>query len=183
MAVRIPAFIPQEKAYDVIVAIVRIFKEQDALRENRTRARIKYLFMRHGWTAETMLEAIEKPSLATSSIRPPSPRTSSPTTSTATTSASPRSGRLGLSTVGASVLRGRLSGDQLERLAELSEIHGDGQLRATIMQNIVLVNIRNEAVRQLVEDLKAIDLHVEVTPFWRGSHRLHRHRVLQAGDC
>src|ERR1700677_3493418 len=59
IAVRIPAFIPQDKAYAVVEAVVRIFREQTELRENRTRARIKYLFMRHGWTAETMLEAIE----------------------------------------------------------------------------------------------------------------------------
>ena len=168
ISVRIPAFIPQEKAYDVVEAVVRIFREQDVLRENRTRARIKYLFMRHGWTAETMLEAIEAklgykldPSPVTEDIIPDdvyrdhigiTPQKQS-----------------GLSAVGASVLRGRLSGDQLERLAELAEKYGDGSLRATIMQNILLVNIRNEHVRELVEDLKAIDLHVEVSPFWRGA--------------
>ena len=59
LAVRIPVFIPQTKAVDVVEAVLRIFKEQTELRENRTRARLKYLFMRHGWTAETMLEAIE----------------------------------------------------------------------------------------------------------------------------
>ena len=37
------------------------------------------------------------------------------------------------------------------------------------MQNIVLVNIRNEQVRPLIADLKAIDLEVEVSPFWRGA--------------
>src|SRR5579875_3252008 len=60
LAVRLNAFIPQDKAYAAVEAVCRIFKEQDALRENRTRARIKYLFMRHGWTAETMLAAIEE---------------------------------------------------------------------------------------------------------------------------
>ena len=59
MAVRIPAFIKQAEALDVVTAVAEIFREQSELRENRTRARIKYLFMRHGWTAETMLEAIE----------------------------------------------------------------------------------------------------------------------------
>ena len=36
LAVRIPAFIPQDKALDVVTAVVRIFKEQIELRENRT---------------------------------------------------------------------------------------------------------------------------------------------------
>ena len=30
------------------------------LRESRTSARIKYLFMKHGWTAEQMLEEVER---------------------------------------------------------------------------------------------------------------------------
>src|ERR1700712_1453462 len=59
LGVRLNAFIPQDKAYDVVHAVCEIFREQEALRENRTRARIKYLFMKHGWTAESMLEAIE----------------------------------------------------------------------------------------------------------------------------
>ncbi|RXH54949.1 nitrite/sulfite reductase [Granulicella sibirica] len=168
ISVRIPAFIPQDKAYDVVEAVVRIFREQDVLRENRTRARIKYLFMRHGWTAETMLEAIEAklgykldPSPVTEDIIPDDVYRDH-------IGITPQK-QPGLSAVGASVLRGRLSGDQLERLAELSEKYGDGSLRATIMQNILLVNIKNEHVRELVEDLKAIDLHVEVSPFWRGA--------------
>ncbi len=168
MAVRIPAFIPQDRAYAVIEAIVRIFREQDALRENRTRARIKYLFMRHGWTAETMLEAIEArlgykldPSPIAEDIIPGDIYRDH-------IGVTPQR-QPGLSAVGASVLRGRLSGDQLERLAELAEQYGDGNLRATIMQNIVLVNIRNEHVRALCEDLRTLDLHVEVSPFWRGA--------------
>ena len=91
IGVRIPAFIPQDKAYAVVEAVLRIFKEQTELRENRTRARIKYLFMRHGWTAETMLEAIEAKlgyKLDPSAGRA---RTWFPTTSIATTSASRRS--------------------------------------------------------------------------------------------
>ena len=168
LAIRIPAFIPQEKAYDVVQAVVRIFREQDALRENRTRARIKYLFMRHGWTAETMLEAIEAklgykldPSPLEADIIPADIYRDH-------IGVTPQR-QPGLSAVGASVLRGRLSGDQLEALADLADKHGDGNLRATIMQNIVLVNIENRNVRALVDDLKAIDLHVEVSPFWRGA--------------
>src|SRR6201996_6226930 len=60
LAVRMNAFVPQDKAYDAVKAVCEIFREQDVLRENRTRARIKYLFMKHGWTAESMLAAIEE---------------------------------------------------------------------------------------------------------------------------
>ncbi len=168
MAVRIPAFIPQEKALDVVTAVARIFKEQSELRENRTRARIKYLFMRHGWTAETMLEAIEAklgykldPSPTDADVIPGDIYRDH-------VGVTPQR-QEGLSAVGASVLRGRLTGDQLHALADLADRHGDGHLRATIMQNIVLVNIRNAEVRELIAELKALDIHVDVSPFWRGA--------------
>jgi sulfite reductase (ferredoxin) len=168
IAVRIPAFIPQSKALEVVTAVVEIFKEQSALRENRTRARIKYLFMRHGWTAETMLEAIEAklgykldPSPVSEDIVPDDVYRDH-------IGVTPQK-QSGLSAVGASVMGGRLSGDQLEALADLAEKHGDGQLRATIMQNILVVNVKNENVRALIADLHALDLRVEVSPFWRGA--------------
>ncbi len=168
MAVRIPAFVPQDKALDVVVAVAEIFREQQELRENRTRARIKYLFMRHGWTAESMLEAIEgklgyklDPSPLAEDVIPDDVYRDH-------IGVTPQR-QAGLSAVGASVLRGRLSGDQLIALADLAEKHGDGHLRATIMQNIVVVNVRNQNVHALIQDLKAIDLQVEISPFWRGA--------------
>src|ERR1035437_10122663 len=75
----------------------------------------------------------------------------------------------GLSAVGASVLRGRLTGDQLVQLADLAEQFGDGHLRATIMQNIIVANIPNASTRDVVHRLGEIGLRVEVSPFWRGA--------------
>ncbi len=170
IAVRIPAFIREDQAYAVCEATCRIFKEQSELRENRTRARIKYLFMRHGWTAESFLVALEEklgyslaslPFDVSAEVIPDdvyrdhigvTPQRQS-----------------GVSAVGASVLRGRLSGDQLLRLAELSEQFGSGELRTTIMQNLLIVNVPNENVATLIAELKLIDIQVNVTPFWRGA--------------
>ena len=182
MAVRIPAFVPQNKALAVVTAVAEVFREQQELRENRTRARIKYLFMRHGWTAESMLAAVEE---KLGYKLPADPLGAAGTDAPASAiqpvvedipddiyrdhvGVTPQK-QPGLSAVGASVLRGRLSGDQLHALADLAQKHGDGNLRATIMQNIVVVNVRNENVRALIEDLKVIDLVVEVSPFWRGA--------------
>ncbi len=190
IAVRIPAFISPSQAVDVVTAVVRIFREQSELRENRTRARIKYLFMRHGWTAESMLAAIEDklgykldPLPVILSEGASAPQSNDPHLAEQPHLPSEHipddvyrdhigitpQKQPGLSAVGASVLRGRLSGDQLHALAELADKHGNGQLRATIMQNILVVNVPNERVRELVADLHAIDLQVEVSPFWRGA--------------
>jgi sulfite reductase (ferredoxin) len=168
MAIRIPAFIPQDKAIDVVTAIVRIFKEQTELRENRTRARIKYLFMRHGWTAESMLEAIEAklgykldPSPVTEDVIPDDVYRDHVGVTLQ------KQG--GLSAVGASVLNGRLSGDQLIALADLADKYGNGQLRPTIMQNILLPNIPNHVTAALIIELNTLGLLVDVSPFWRGA--------------
>ena len=168
IAVRIPAFIPQDKAYAVVEAVLRIFKEQTELRESRTRARIKYLFMRHGWTAETMLEAIEA-KLGCKLDPSPVDRDVVPDDVYRDHVGITPQQQPGLSAVGVSVLRGRLSGDQLIQLADLAEQYGDGHLRATIMQNIVLVNIPNAKTRDLIHALGEIDLRVESSPFWRGA--------------
>jgi sulfite reductase (ferredoxin) len=128
--------------------------------------------MRHGWTAESMLEAIEAklgyqldPNPASEDIVPadiyrdhigitPQKQGRSPS---------------GLSSVGASVLNGRLSGDQLVQLAALAERYGNGQLRATIAQNILIPNVPNANTAALVVELNTLGLNVDVSPFWRGA--------------
>lgn len=172
MAVRIPAFIQQDQAYAVAEATCRIFREQTELRENRAKARIKYLFMRHGWTAESFLAALEGQlgyKLDPAPEHAEQVQEQIPDDVYRDHIGVTRQRQEGLSAVGASVLRGRLTGDQLLRLAELAETFGNGELRTTIMQNILLVNVPNTRVAALVAELKTIDLHVEVTPFWRGA--------------
>jgi sulfite reductase (ferredoxin) len=75
----------------------------------------------------------------------------------------------GLSYVGASVLRGRLSGEQLEAVADLAERYGNGSIRLTVAQNLVFINVPNAKTAELVKELGCIGLHVEGTNFWRGA--------------
>ena len=168
LAVRLPAFIHQDQAYAVSQAIVETFREQQDLRENRARARMKYLFMRHGWTAESFLEAVES-RLGYKLDPSPIDEDRVPDDVYRDHTGVTRQKQVGLSTVGASVLRGRLSGDQLRSLAELAERFGNGELRTTIMQNIIIVNVPNAQTTALVKALDDVDLKVEVSPFWRGA--------------
>jgi len=166
IAVRLNAFIPQKKAYDAVKAVVEIFREQEALRESRTHARIKYLFMKHGWTAESMLAAVEEKigfkfdPCAEGPIADDLYRDHVGVH---------RQKQDGLSYIGATVLNGRLNPEQLHALAKLAETHGDGHLRATIGQNIVLVNLPNAKVGEVVEQIVALGLQVEPTVFYRGA--------------
>jgi sulfite reductase (ferredoxin) len=166
LAVRMNAFVPQDKAYDAVKAVCEIFREQEVLRENRTRARIKYLFMRNGWTAETMLAAIEEKLGFKFDPCEEGPIAKDLYRDHVGVH---RQKQEGLSYVGATVLNGRLTADQLHSLASLSETAGDGQLRATIGQNIVLVNIPNAKIPALVQEITGLGLQVEPTVFYRGA--------------
>jgi sulfite reductase (ferredoxin) len=163
---RLNAFIPQDKAYAVAEAICTIFREQTDLRQSRTHARIKYLFMKFGWTKERMLEAIEE-KLGYKF----DPCDEGPVADDVYRDhvGVHRQRQDGLSYVGATVLNGRLNPEQLHALASLSEKYGDGHLRATIMQNIVLVNIPNEKTQDVVKEIVALGLEVEPTVFFRGA--------------
>ena len=50
LAVRLDAFVRPDQAVRVVRGVTEIFRDQQGLRESRDRARLKYLFMREGWT-------------------------------------------------------------------------------------------------------------------------------------
>ena len=166
LAVRLNAFIPQDKAFDAVKAVCEIFRESDVLRENRTRARVKYLFMKNGWTAESMLAAVEEKLGFTFDPAEEGPVAEDVYRDHVGVHAQREAG---LSYIGATIINGRLTADQMHALASLAEEYGSGELRATIGQNIVLVNIPNDKVQTVVEKITALGLQVEPTMFFRGA--------------
>jgi sulfite reductase (ferredoxin) len=166
LAVRLNAFIPRGDVVDVARTVTRIFRDQQGLRENRDRARMKHLFTREGWTPERFLSEIER---RIGYSFDPAPRETAPEDVLRDHVGIHPQKQAGLSYVGAAVLRGRLSGDQLAAAAELAERFGDGQLRTTIMQNLLFINIPSQRTRELAGELDKIGLHVEGSTFWRGA--------------
>ena len=59
-AERLNAFVRWEQVLPVVRGVAEIFRDAECLRENRERARLKYLFMRHNWTAQSFLEELER---------------------------------------------------------------------------------------------------------------------------
>ncbi|GGA76877.1 sulfite reductase [Edaphobacter acidisoli] len=168
IAVRIPVFVRQDQAIAVATATAEVFRDAGILRESRTSARIKYLFMKFGWTAETFLTELESKlgyKLDPSPVSEDNPPADIYRDHVGIT---PQL-QPGLSAVGASVINGRVSGDQLEKLAELAEKYGDGQLRTTIGQNILIVNVPNAKTAALVVELNTLGLNVDTSAFWRGA--------------
>jgi sulfite reductase (ferredoxin) len=88
IAVRLDAFVLPHQAVAVVRGIAEIFRDQQGLRESRERARMKYLFLKEGWTAESFLTELQ--SRLDFKLLPGVPE-QVPTTFSATTSASLRS--------------------------------------------------------------------------------------------
>ena len=166
LAVRLNAFLLPEQALPAARAVAEIFRDQQGLRESRERARLKYLFMKKGWTAESFLAELQ--SRVDFAILPAGEETVPDDVFRDHVGVHPQR-QAGLSYVGATILRGRLTGEQLVAAADLSEKYGNGQLRATISQNLIVVNVPNEKAGELVRALGEIGLHVEATNFWRGT--------------
>ncbi|MGH9740538.1 MAG: nitrite reductase, partial [Candidatus Acidiferrales bacterium] len=75
----------------------------------------------------------------------------------------------GLCYVGASVLRGRITPDQMRLAADLAERFGSGEIRVTNMQNLLLVNIPKDATETVARELDSAGLPVAASPFRRGA--------------
>jgi sulfite reductase (ferredoxin) len=166
LAVRLDAFVLPEQAVPVVKAITEIFRDQQVLRESRDRARMKYLFTREGWTADRFLQELQS-RLDFNLL--PGVAEEVPDETLRDHVGIHRQRQSGLSYVGASVLRGRLTGEQLEAAADLADRYGSGALRATVAQNLIFIDVPNQKAPELVSELGKIGLQVEGSPFWRGA--------------
>ena len=166
LAVRLNAFVLPEQAVRVTRATAEIFREQQGLRENRAQARMKYLFMKEGWTADRFLAELQ--SRLNFTLLPAAPELV-PDDIFRDHAGIHAQRQPGLCFVGASVLRGRLSGDQLLAAAELAERFGSGALRTTVSQNLLFIDIPNGKTAELARELNRIGLQVDGSNFWRGA--------------
>jgi sulfite reductase (ferredoxin) len=166
LAVRLDAFIPPSQAVRVARAVAEIFRDQQNLRENRAQARMKYLFLKEGWTAETFLAELQ--ARLDFPLLPAAPEQVPDDIYRDHAGIHPQR-QPGLSYVGASVLRGRMTGEQLVAAADLAERFGSGALRTTVSQNLLFIDIPNQKTAELARELGQLGLHVDGSSFWRGA--------------
>jgi sulfite reductase (ferredoxin) len=166
LAVRLDAFVLPDQALHVVRGITEIFRDQQGLRESRDRARLKYLFLKEGWTADRFL--IELQSRLDFTLLPGVPEQVPNDIFRDHAGIHPQR-QPGLSSVGASVLRGRVTGEQLEAAADLADRLGGGGLRTTVSQNLLFVDIPNSKTAELASELRKIGLQVDGSSFWRGA--------------
>jgi sulfite reductase (ferredoxin) len=166
LAVRLNAFVRWDQVIPVAKAVTELFRDAEGLRENRERARMKYLFLQHGWTAESFLGALQQKldyKLA------PAAYEHVPNDVFRDHAGVHPQKQAGLFYVGASVLRGRLTPDQLHAAAALAEQYGNGELRTTNTQNLIIVNVPKEKTAAVALGLETAGLHVQASTFWRGA--------------
>jgi len=166
LALRLNAFVGWNQVVPVVRTVAEIFRDSDLLRQSREQARLKFLFLKHGWNAETFLAEIDR---RLGYKLDAAEEEQAPSGIYRDHIGIHPQKQPGYSFVGAAVLRGRLTADQLQTAAELSDCYASGELRTTAMQNLLIVNVRQEKAEELARQLESAGFRIGGSPFWRGA--------------
>ena len=157
-AQRLRTFVAPEQVEDVVVGVTTVFREW-GYRRARNRARLKFLM--RDWGPEKFRGVLEETMGFQLEDLPEAP---------------PQQGdrdHLGVHEqkdgnhyVGFSPKAGRISGDQIRALARLSTKYGQGRLRTTTMQKLIILDVPTANVEPLIEDLETLGLPVKASA-WR----------------
>jgi sulfite reductase (ferredoxin) len=166
LAPRLDAFIPWHQALAVVKGVAEIFRDSDVLRQNREKARLKFLFLQHGWTAERFQAELER--RLGEKLEPGVPEIAPEDIYRDHVGIHPQK-QDGFAYVGIAVLRGRVQAAQLRALAALALRYGSGDLRTTGMQNLLVLNVPRTRAEELGREVEGLGLRLEGSPFWRGT--------------
>lgn len=154
-----------EQCLAVAAAMIRVFVENGD-RTNRGKARLKYLIDK--WGEERFLEETQQkldfelgrlPLVECEMRRPVR-----------------RHGHLGvypqaqdgLSYVGVGIPVGKLLPEQMKAIASLSRRYGNGEIRLTVWQNLLIPNVRHEEVDLLVSEIEKVGFSCKADPIRGG---------------
>jgi sulfite reductase (ferredoxin) len=166
LGTRLNAFVRWNQVLPTIKGIAELFRDSEVLREHRERARLKFLFLRHGWTAEKFLDDLQQ---RIGFQFDPAVEEHPPADVYRDHVGIHPQKQPGLCYVGAAVLRGRITAGQMHTAADLADRFASGELRATNMQNLLIVNVPYANTAPLAKELDAIDLRVGGSAFFRGT--------------
>jgi len=166
LAVALDAFIKPGQVIQVVRGVAEIFRASEVLRQSREKARLKFLFLEHGWTAGTFLAELQQ---RIGFSLDPGEREEIPADIHRDHVGVHEQKQPGLVYVGASVLRGRITPQQLNLAADLADRYADGHVRNTVMQNLLIVNVRKESASLVADTLTAAGLPVQASVFARGT--------------
>jgi sulfite reductase (ferredoxin) len=166
LGVRLDAFIRPDQVVAVAHGVAEIFRASGVLRQSREKARLKFLFLEHGWTADSFLAELQR--VVGFSLDPAEPE-QAPVDVHRDHVGIHAQKQPNLSYVGASVLRGRITPQQLRTAADLADRYADGHIRTTIMQNLLIANVAQQNTAAVAQELELAGLPVQASPFVRGT--------------
>jgi ferredoxin-nitrite reductase len=138
-------FVTADEAAAICGQIVLIFRDHGA-RELRTKARLAFLV--EAWGVEKFRRELERRvdrPLASAGI---DQRTSKHTDHVGVL----RQKQAGLNYVGVSVPVGRMTSEQMLQVADLAENYGNGQIRLTVGQNLIIPNVPDRKIGELTSE-------------------------------
>lgn len=166
IALRLDAFVQWNQVVPVARGVAEIFRASETLRQSRERARLKFLFLQQGWTADSFLDELQR--MIGFSLDPAEPE-DIPADLHRDHVGIHAQKQGGLVYVGASVLRGRITPQQLRTTADLADRYADGHVRTTTTQNLLIVNVPLRDSATVAHELEVAALPVQASVFARGT--------------
>jgi ferredoxin-nitrite reductase len=152
-------------ATKVADAIVRVFIDHGD-RTNRDRARLKYLL--DAWGFEKFLAAVEeKLGAPLTRVEDDLVKDRAVPDRLAHIGVHPQK-QAGLNWVGVVLPSGKLTSAQMRGLAEIAAAVGDGDIRLTVWQNLLISGVADDAVAYAVAAVEALGLATHATPIRAG---------------
>jgi ferredoxin-nitrite reductase len=154
-------FVTPEEAASICGEIVGVFRDHGA-RDLRTKARLAFLI--DNWGVEKFRCELER-------------RAGRPLASAGHDRREPkhtdhvgvfRQKQAGLNYVGLTVPVGRMTSEQMLQVAELAENYGNGQLRLTVGQNLIIPNVPDGRIGELTEEPLLKELRYDPSEIMRG---------------
>lgn len=162
-AKRLDAAVGLNQVVPTLKAIAEIYRDAPEYRESRVRARMKFLVA--DWGVERFRQALQDK--LDFPLESPGALEDPPDSYKDHTGVHEQK-QPGLFFVGAPVLIGRVTDKQMRRAAELAQTYGDGSIRLTVRQNLLILNVPKDKVAQVLEGLESVGLGVNASPVARG---------------
>ena len=161
---RLNVFVKPEEAVEVTRHLTDLWRDAPAYREKRHHARFKFLV--HDWGVERLRRALEE-RVGRALDEAPADFQEPPDAyrDHVGVHAQRQAGRY---YIGAPVLVGRITSDQMKKIADLSRRYADGKtIRLTNRQNILLLNVSEAGVEKVLAGLSDVGLSINVHPVRR----------------
>ncbi len=162
-AQRVGVFVRPDQVTDVWAACTSVFRDY-GYRRQRNRARIKFLMA--DWGPEKFRQVLEDEYLKEPLPDGPAP---APAKHDQRDHVGVSRQKDGLNAVGFALRTGRITGSLLTTIANLADEYGQGRIRTTTQQKLVILDVADEQVEALVDALAEHDLQVRPSAFRRGT--------------